>query len=289
MPRPIDRGRRSAHVVVAAAILLVSSGCDKLKSAIGKDTDGGSSPSGGLLSFLGSDFEGEITVKMTNKTRPAEKSAPHQMVLGLKKPKYRVDMSAGAQATDDAGSFIIDLPSKKGYMLMHPKKMAMVIDFEAMKNMPKGQGIPGMARAPKGGPTAAPTQPPKVEKTGKKDVVAGYSCEIWNVTNEGKKAEICAAEGITWVDLSTVGMSSPEIALAAVTSEANRFPLRVVAYDVNGAEEMRMEATKVDKKKLDDAHFTVPSDYKVVDMSALMGGLPGLVPSGIPNFKPPPR
>jgi hypothetical protein len=267
----------------AFAFALASTGCDKLKGAINKDADGGTTSTGSGLSFLGSDFEGEISMNLTSKTKPTPAT---QIVFGMKKPKYRLDTVATGQPgqAPAAGTLIIDLPTKKGYALSHPQKTAMVIDFEKMKKM-KGQ-IPGLPGAPKG--TTVPSTPPKIEKTGKKDVVAGYTCELWIVTSEGKKADLCVAEGITWIDVSDLGLSSPEMTLAAVTTEANRFPLRVTSYDAKGAEEMRMEATKIDKKKLDDARFVVPPDYRVIDMSNLMGGagVPGGMPSNIPSLKP---
>ena len=82
-------------------------------------------------------------------------------------------------------------------------------------------------------------------------------------------------------------MASPTLGLAAVATEANRFPLRVVSYDAKGAEEMRMEVVKVEKKKLDDTRFVVPADYRVVDMTQMMNGL-GNLPA-IPPHAPPKR
>ncbi len=273
--------------ILTATLAFTNLGCDKLKGALGKDADGGTSARGGEgiasgLSFLGSDFEGEIAMNMRSANAP--RGGVSQLVFGMKKPKYRIDTWTADQPTTGApvGTLLIDLPAKKGYALTHAQKMAMVLDFEKLKAMPKGQGIPGM---PGGPSTGAPKTPPKIEKTGKKDVVAGYTCEIWNVMNEGKKAELCTAEGISWIDVTDLGMASPEMTLAAVASEANRFPLRVISFGANGAEEIRMEATKVEKKKLDDARFAVPPDYRVLDMSALMGGLGG-IPSAIPALKP---
>lgn len=268
------------HLALVGLLALGLGGCDKLKSAIGKDGDASAPSGGGVLSFLGSNFEGEITMAMTSKTKPM-KGGPAQIVFGIKKPKYRMDMTGGpGDAAKQTGTLLVDLPTKKGHMLIHPQKMAMVIDFEKMKNMPKGQTIPGMPATPKG--TTVPSQPPKVEKTGKKETIAGYECEIWNVTSESQKAQICAAEGISWIDIGDLGMSSPEMTIAAVASEANRFPLRAITYDAKGAEEMRMEATKIEKKPLDDARFVVPPDYKIIDMSAMMGGLGA--PGGMPNI-----
>lgn len=277
---------RSA-LVAGLLALSANTGCDKLKSALGKGDAGGTGASGtGVLSFLGSDFEGEIAATVTTKSKP-QKGGPQQLVFGIKKPKYRVDASGGSFSDNPSlaagGAILIDPPTKKAWLLMPAQKMAVVVDLEKVKSMPKGQ-LPGLPNAPKGAP-AVPAKPPTIDKTGKKDVVAGYSCEIWNVTSEGKRSEVCVAEGITWIDLADIGMGASELAVAAVAADANRFPLRLVAYDAKGAEEMRMEATKVEKKKLDDARFVVPPDYRVVDMAAMMGGLLG--PKGLPGFAPP--
>jgi hypothetical protein len=284
-------GRTVRYGAIALCLGLLSTGCDKLKGALGKGGDAGapasSSGGGSILSFLGTDFEGEITANVTTKTK-AQRDVPSQIVFGIHKPKYRIDTSGGAPSDNpqrvSGGSFIIDPPAKKGWLLVPAQKMAMVVDFEKMKTMPKGQ-IPGMPNAPKGTPSAPPTQPPKIEKTGKKDVVAGYACDVWNILSEGKKVEACVAEGITWIDLTDLGMSSPELAVAAIATEANRFPLRVISFDAKGAEEARMETTKIEKKKLDDARFVVPPDYRVIDVAQMMGGLGGL-PGG-PGFAPP--
>jgi hypothetical protein len=291
-------GRARLGMRTAAALVfcvgLFSTGCDKLKGAMSKGDAGASeSSSGGLLSFLGTDFEGELSANMTSKT---QKGGPSQLVFGIKKPKYRIDMTGNAAAgaapqLAQGGSVILDPPQKKGWVLVPPQKMAMVIDFDKAKAMAKSGGpFPGAPGAAKGAPSA-PAQPPKIDKTGKKDTVAGYTCDIWNITSEGKKVEACVAEGITWIDLTDLGFGSPEFAVAAFATEANRFPLRVIAYDAAGAEETRMEVTKVDKKKLDDARFVVPADYRVIDMAAMMTGL-GNVPN-MPNIPhgavPPPR
>ncbi|MBX3262756.1 MAG: DUF4412 domain-containing protein [Labilithrix sp.] len=277
--------RHAALLVGCLALGVLSSGCDKLKAAIGKSDDAGAATSppgsGGLLSFLGSDFEGEITSTITTKGRPPT-DGPAQIVMGIKKPRYRVDLAGGPSKNPtlaQGGAILLDPPEKKGWILVPPQKMAMLIDLEKTKSLPKGQ-LPGL---PKGTPSA----PPKIDKTGKKDVVAGYSCDVWNVVADGRRTEVCVAEGITWVDLGDLGWTSPELTLAAVATEANRFPLRAVTFDASGAEETRMEATKVDRKKLDDARFVVPPDYRVVDMAAMMGGLGGLPAlPGTPNVAP---
>lgn len=279
---------RSSVLVTILALAALTTGCDKLKSAMGKGTtsdEGGTaapSSGGGILSFLGNDFEGTITANIKSKSQ----KAPQEITFAIKKPKYRIEIPSAANgnpAMAQGGSLILDPAQKKGWVLVQAQKMAIELDFDKMKS--GKAGIPGLPSAPK-----APTTPPQIDKTGKKDTVAGYTCDIWKLTSaDGRKADVCVAEGITWIDLTDLGMGSPELALAAVASDANRFPLRLVAYDAAGAEETRMEATKVAKLKLDDAQFTVPADFRTVDMAGMMGamggmgGTPGGMPSGFPG------
>jgi hypothetical protein len=264
--------RASKHLLVLCGLVLLL-GCDKIKSTT--DTAAGS--------IFGTDFEGEITMNALQKGQAA-KTGPTTLVFGIKKPKYRIDATGGISSDNpmlsQGAAFLLDPPQKKGWLLSPAQKTAVVLDFEKMKS----GGIPGKPKP------SANQPPPKVEKTGKKDVVAGYTCEVWKITqNDGRKAEVCAAEGITWIDLGDMGWSTPDITLAAVASEANRFPLRIVSFDAKGAEETRLEATKVEKKKLDDARFVVPPDYRVMDMSGLFGNIPGApngTPKGLPDFRP---
>ncbi len=278
--------RCRALLVVATTALLAASGCDKLKSLAGKgDADGGaaSSGGGGLLSFGATELEGEVTLTMQGKGQ----SAPTTMVLGIKKPKLRVDAkngmptAGGGMGLGSGGVVIlVDPPQKKAWALQPAEKRAVLFDFETMKNAPSVPGMPGLP----GAKPAKPGTPPKIEKLGKKDTVAGYACETWLITQEdGRKADVCVAEGLTWVDLSDISPTSPELVAAAALG-ANRFPLRVIASDPQGVVEARIEATKIEKKKLDDASFVVPPDYQVTDLAAMMQGLGGL--GGIPGQRP---
>lgn len=251
--------------------------CDKL-GLTKKDSEGGVAErggGGGVLSFLGGTFEGEVTMKVSGGSSAAgvgaKAGSPQTLVFGMKSPRVRVDGIGGAAAGDpmlaEGAAFIIDPPVKKGFILMPSRKMAMVIDFDKAK----APGAPG-------------TAPPKIDKTGKKSVIAGYECEEWKISSKDSRADVCVAEGIKWIDLGDIGMSSPELALAVAAGESNRFPLRLVAFDAKGTETSRMEATKIEKKKLADDRFAVPADYKVIDMDALMGGLGGMAqPGAVPG------
>jgi hypothetical protein len=94
---------------------------------------------------------------------------------------------------------------------------------------------------------------------------------------------------VKWIDLSDLATQSPELAAAAAVTDINHLPLRMVNFDPQGVETGRMEATKIDKKKLDDARFTIPPDYQVMDLAAMLGGMgagSGKLP---PGFPPPKR
>ena len=231
-----------------------STGCSKIAKQAG-------------LSF-GGDFEGEITM---NATRASGGSGPTQLTFGIKKPKYRVDATGTVQTNNPmmsgGATLLLDPPQKKGWALIPAQKKAIVIDFDKMK----GAKAPGMG----GGSATKPNEPPpKIDKTGKKETIAGYDCEVWYVTaSNGTKSELCMADGISWIDLGDLGWSSPEMTLGAVASGANKFPLRIASADGT-----KLEATKIEKKKLEDARFVVPPDYQVIDVAAMMQNLPVLLP-----------
>jgi hypothetical protein len=282
-----SRSRILAGLVVA---VLASTACDKIPGLAKKDAEGGAGGGGGALSFLGGTFEGEITMKVSG-AGGGPGGGPKVMVFGIKNPKVRLDATGGAPDNPTQSVVvIIDPPTKKGFALLVAQKKAMLIDFDKAKR--GASGLPGSKTAPGG-----LTEVPSIEKTGKKEVIAGYECENWKITSKSSRADMCVAEGIKWVDLSDLGMGSPEVALAAAATDANRFPLRVIAYDAKGAETSRMEATKIDKKTLDASRFVVPPDYQVIDMSAMLGGIgapggrglpAGFNPQGLPpGFTPP--
>lgn len=232
--------------------LVATAGCDKLRAAAGGGGAEGGAPILGEL--FGTDFEGEITSKMTTAASPGKSQT---ITFGIKRPKYRMDITDSSAPAPQMGSVILDVPTKQGWILIHPQKLAMPLDMTKPIAAPQIPGMPATKTAPK-----APSTPPKIEKTGKKDTVAGYACEIWRITSDGRMSEVCMADNLTWIDVSDIGFQgSPEVALSAAATGGNHFPLRVITHDLAGKEETRMEAQKVEKKKLDDARFAPPPDY----------------------------
>jgi hypothetical protein len=281
-------GRGSAtglFLVAIAAVATGSLGCDKL--GLGKTNPDGGSTGGGLGSIFDSTFEGEITMNVSSKPSTpgsAAKEAPKSLLLGLKTPRVRIDAGAelapGNPMLAGGVAFIVDPPAKKGYALINAQKKAVVIDFDKSKGGFKPPG--GGGGAP--GSPGHTEEPPKIENTHKKDTIAGYTCEIWKITSKTSHAEACLAEKIKWIDFTDLAVQSPSFAAIAAVSDFNHLPLRIVSFDDKNVEEGRMEVTKVDKKKLPDNHFSVPPDFQIVELSALlasfMGGPPGGGPGG---------
>jgi len=307
--------RPSGPRALATGLMLVAAttsvGCDKL--GLGKKGGDGGSTGGGALSFLDSTFEGEVAFNVSSRpsSPTAAKEAPKSLTLGLKTPRVRIDagpdLAPGNPMLAGGVAFIVDPPAKKGYALITAQKKAVVLDFDKAKG---GFKPPSMGGG--GGPSGPshPEDPPKIENTGKKDTIAGYTCEIWKITSKTSHAEACLAEKIKWIDFTDLAVQSPSFAAIAAVSDFNHLPLRIVSFDDKNVEEGRMEVTKVDKKKLPDNHFAVPPDFQVVELSALIGSMmggppggpggPGGIPGGIggppghrpglpPGFVPPKR
>ena len=51
------------------------------------------------------------------------------------------------------------------------------------------------------------------------------------------------------------------------------FPLRVVTTGSDGKQASKLEVTAIDKKSLPDSEFQPPSDYRTMDMRAMMQGM----------------
>lgn len=119
---------------------------------------------------------------------------------------------------------------------------------------------------------------PDPVNTGKTDVVAGRSCEIWRLNDpeEEKTYEMCLARDMGMFMQGSNPMGGSGAASAAWQAELRKgglFPLRVVEKS-GGASKQVLVATKIEEKKLDDSLFTVPSGMKKMEMPGGMGRRP---------------
>jgi hypothetical protein len=184
-----------------------------------------------------SSFEGEIVLHTTRAGAP-----PSDMVVKTKGGNIRFDTKtpAGTPAT------AIFLPAQNALtMIDDANKLAFQMDLSS------GDAAPN---------TSAQTS--DVAKTGKTETIAGRSCEEWTVKDpSGKHTDVCIAEGLAYFDLDAL-RSGGGSAWNQKLREKKMFALRSIEFDATGKEISRTEATRIEKKKMDDAMFQVPADYR---------------------------
>ncbi len=271
----------------AGAVALT--GCSKLKAMKGGG-DGGAGESaggGGLLSALKpSPLEGAVDVSIAQKNK-AKPEPPMNLHLEMKPEKIRIDFPTappGQKSELDqlgTGYAVINSAEKKIYVVMDKEKQVLVIDLNKKFEGPK---MPSTPNAKSAGGT--PTDNTKVTKTGKIEKVAGYDCEDWDIQSEdGSKATVCMAKALSFISLPLSGLAglggmAPGGGIggkAGLMAQlfSGSFPLKMVSYDKVGTEEADIEATKIDKKTIDDARFAIPPTYKTMDLEQMLGGMGG--------------
>lgn len=296
---------------------LASTGCGKVQSLLGKGDAGESSggSGGGLfgalkkdegLSFL-SAFEGQIDLVAKGKVGGARQGTPTaggdvtNLSLLVKDKRFRIDVpeTTGPTGQRVEGFGVLDGPQKKAFFVMDtPEKMALVFDLnktgEQLKTL-SPSGTKSFGATPK-----ETKPPPKVTKTGKKDKVAGYDCEDWQIeSDDGSKASLCVAQqGFSWLQIPMMGAPA-EYAWAGELLDGTHFPLRFIVFERDGKEGGRVEVTKIEKKALAANLFEVPPGYPqltleqmIAKMMAGMGagrGLPPGVLTAPPKSPKPPR
>jgi hypothetical protein len=216
------------------------------------------------------DFEGQISWVTKGKLAGPPKGGAAELKLALlvKDNRFRLELPAGFPGAPPGGNaYVIGHPQqKKFYTVVDAQKQAVLIDAEKLSKQMEAMG--GKA----GGPGAAEPAA-EVKKTGKVEQVAGYGCEVWQITHKASKMELCtAAEGIAWFQLP-VAKLPPQYGFLSELADGKHFPLRLIVFDPSGVEEGRLELTSIEKKKLDGVGFDVPAGYQVIDLEQMMAGL----------------
>ncbi|HEU4683458.1 MAG TPA: DUF4412 domain-containing protein [Nitrospira sp.] len=133
----------------------------------------------------------------------------------------------------------------------------------------------------------------EIVRTGKTDTVAGYRCDIFLTKDKetGKiRGESCATKGLANMG-ALMGLSRSDAGRlsADVPRELRQFAkdgyflMRMVTKDENDAERVRMEATGVEKKRLDSSLFLPPPGSTKFDMGAVLQRRKELQQSGKEN------
>jgi hypothetical protein len=182
-------------------------------------------------------FEGEIQLAVTQQGSTTSRTIDYL----IKGDKVR-SQPAGADAS--AARVIGDRKEKTAYAIVDATKSYSTIDVDSK--------------------SASPT----VTKSSKVDNVLGEACDDWTITNGGDRYEVCVAKNIAYVD--PIGGVAGEPAWASILTREHVFPLRVVATDRAGKQQFRAEATKIERRQLDDGLFHVPANYQIASRTKTM-------------------
>lgn len=187
-------------------------------------------------------FEGEILMTVTNES---SQKLPASLTYDIKGDKVRYAPSTpSVRAIDDQNAqraFTID-DTTKAYEQVDTKTT----------------------------PTAKAPPDAKVQKSEKVETIAGLPCNDWTIDSGDTKVDVCAATNIAFFDLDRDAKTGAlEPSWATALTKAKAFPLRVVVHDKTGKEQYRVQATKADRKKLDDALFAAPpTTFKKMDLAS---------------------
>lgn len=224
----------------------------------------------------GAEFEGIIAMKMEG-----ENQKGGEMTYFLKGRNTRIETKMG-NTPEGMAVMLWDPEGGKVTTLMPSRKMYMTMDLKAT-----GEGFKEAANDMK--QSQGYTQDrawPKLTPTGKKETVAGHTCEHW-LMGDKQDLDMCVAKGLGYFGMgSQLGGGgllkdlafSPKIVAEAAAHpewvkflEGGAFPLKLTMTE-DGKVKMNMEATRIEKKSLDDSLFTIPSDFKELSIPALTGG-----------------
>jgi hypothetical protein len=197
-------------------------------------------------------FEGTVTMRMG----AAEKGI--DMVYSVKGDRLRTDMNTNGMAMyfiREGDKNDIVMPAQKMYM-----EQSISASMAAVQRM---QGRSG-----------TPVKTPSIERTGKKETIAGYECEHIIMTGDDGQLDVCLAQGLGTFAAAGNPLGGRGAAASDPTAMLGKgpagFPLKMQKV---GGETMLL-VTKIEKKPLDESLFSVPSEYKKMDMPGMMGRPP---------------
>jgi hypothetical protein len=184
-------------------------------------------------------FEGAVDYKMTQ-----GKDQPTNLTYRVKNNRLRVDF---------------DSPNgkDKGAMIYMPAEHAMVILVPSQKMAMRRDTSASEARA-----KTKKADQIQFTRTGRKETIAGQTCDVYAFKTTDSEGEMCNAEGLGSFYFSNGAQGdTPQWARDAALK--GQFPLRVNATEKSG-KTFAMVATKIDKSSQPESLFTVPADYKMM-------------------------
>lgn len=247
--------------------------------------------------FAADAFEGKVSFAITS-----GKGQPQVMDYAMKGHKLRMDMTTEDDASSDRGSakkkhkmipnFLNkkkaqadeepDQSSASDHASKGKKQMTSIMDMEKKEMimlMPEQKTY--MVMPMKQAMDKATEHTDKnmdIERTGKTEKILGYKCDqiIVKDKENGTVTEMWVAPNLgTFMGMSSGGgmFGGRKSATSAKWEEALKgksgFPLRVVTRNATGAEDSRMEVTKIEPGSQPDSLFAPPADYEKFSMPSM--------------------
>lgn len=197
-----------------------------------------------LLPLVGfsQSFEGTVSFKVSGMSRAGT------MKYYVKGDNIRMEVE---QASGMEMTTIMNTKNRKATVLM-ANKTFMEMDFDEMTP-----------------PEVVMNKDIDIQKTGKTEPVAGYSCDQFVLKQEGKEFEFWATKGLgkfMQMQMNARQQSPALKKLEKELTEKGYFPLKMVQRDASGKEEMLMQAVSVEKKSLSSELFVIPEGYQKTEM-----------------------
>jgi len=252
---------RSAPVIITAMILLAPA-CRWGDQGGGASTESSGSSSSEFYNSW-RDFEGVIEMNGDLGVRPIS------MIYYIKMSKMRIEDRILNPPGE--GVLLWDYSTGKGTALMAPTRTYTIIDFMGMQaEYRKNYNIKEYKF-------------PKLADTGKKETIAGHTCEHYKVTDEQKdyysglpvevNMDMCVAKGLGYLGVGGAegSMGMPYLAGTEDISNASpewkslleggAFPLKM-STTRDGQKPYSLEVTKIERKSVDASLFAIPPGYK---------------------------
>jgi len=199
------------------------------------------------------DFEGRVTAAIHGDPN----RGPSDVVIFVKSGKSRMETSMSGMQM----AMIMDYAGGTLTMLMPAQKMYMKKTLKEAEEMMRGMS------------GAATVEVPTTKRTGKRETIAGVSCEhVLFVTKDGSQTDVCSASGMGFFG----GGGGRTAGIPAAADQLRKdfkdgfFPLKIES--VEGTNRItRMEVKTIQKQAVDTKLFEVPADY----MEMNMPGMPG--------------
>ncbi len=259
-------------ISLLCSALLVAACSDAKQNSTSSSTPASSTASSSSAPSGAGNFEGAITASLFTGSQPMQVK---YLIKGTRS-RIETNLSRGSQ---EMGVVLMDLTSGTQTMLMPHAKTYMTMNWgeegAKLKGLAEKMGKSGDGKLP------------KITSTGKTETIAGYTCEHWLI-GDAQDADICFAKGLGYFGsggdmgglldkFKSLGFgdkakaqldANPEFAKFI---EGGAFPLKISQLE-NGQPKTVMEVTGIERKSLEDSLFTVPPDYKKMEIPGMPAG-----------------